>query len=305
MREARRTPGSPILLSPPGSGGLEWGGGARPIRTRLPRTPSQLVYFPRRRALALIHFPQTPGANSVRLAPRLRARRSRAAPGCFAARSRSWSTPRLFPRAARSRRPGLVRSIVSTVGDGSPSPSPLKGGGGTQVGRAGAAPNALVAGEGLLHPPALPLLPGEERAGVRRGRFRSFPSTAGVHFPQTPGANSVRLAPRFARGAVAPSGLLRSPVPDMIDTSFAAGCEISPRRGDVHPGYPAESRRIPAIFFGQPSRPERERPVPEGDAERCAGRLPPLRSLGLPRGGAGTDAAHGGLRGAYDLSFYP
>ena len=144
MREARRTPGSPILFSPPGSGSLEWGGGARPIRTRLPRTPSSL---------------------------------SKAAGG------RRWR------------------------GRGPP-------------------PTLWLPQRGRLHQPALPLLPGEERAGVRRGRFRSFPSIAGrefIHFPQTPGANSVRLAyAPSARRAVARSGLLRSPVPIMAKSLCVA-----------------------------------------------------------------------------------
>ena len=44
-----------------------------------------------------------------------------------------------------------------------------------------------------------------------------------IHFPQSPGAHSVRLAPRYARGAFAPSGLLRSPALYTADTSSVAG----------------------------------------------------------------------------------
>ena len=55
----------------------------------------------------------------------------------------------------------------------------------------------------------------------------SFPSGAGgldsIHFPQAPGARSARLATRFARGAVAPSGPLCGPGANSRGLTRAAG----------------------------------------------------------------------------------
>ena len=60
------------------------------------------------------------------------------------------------------------------------------------------------------------------RALVRRPHLPLSPQVN--HFPQSPGARSARLAPRFARGAVAPAGLLRNPVPH-------SGKHLARRRG--------------------------------------------------------------------------
>ncbi len=61
------------------------------------------------------------------------------------------------------------------------------------------------------------------------------------HFPQAPGARSARLATRFARGAVAPSGPLRSPVRRPF--------EIAPRRPAVPPAtsWPDLPGLVPGI----------------------------------------------------------
>ena len=98
-----------------------------------------------------------------------------------------------------------------------------------------------------------------------RGELRFVPAVLGFfisldggrevnHFPQAPGARliislnggrslrSLAYAPHGGRGAVAPSGLLRSPAPDMADALPVAGCAIllpRPRpfgRGPTHHG---------------------------------------------------------------------
>ena len=90
--------------------------------------------------------------------------------------------------------------------------------------------------------------------GAARGHALrdSFISLRRRALAQAPGARSARLAyAPSARRAVARSGLLRSPVPMMVDTSFVAGCWTSRvcatfRRSDLShliPLNPGESRQ--------------------------------------------------------------
>ena len=183
------------------------------VRIHCPPPPVRLrtCSFPSGAGRELNHFPQAPGARSARLATRHAAR-------CAGARSGPAVRPTLLPPPCRvpgAARRGAARGrALRTCGPG---------------GRRGDADDAA-------RSPSPP--PGAERAGEKWGCFfLSFNGGRELnHFPQAPGAHSVRLATRlrganliislrrraltpfawlraYARGAVAPSGLLRSPVP--------------------------------------------------------------------------------------------
>ena len=119
----------------------------------------------RRRALALFFFPSGAGRSLRSLGSALRARRSRAGRAAAQPGPDHGRTPRGFPPPR------------STPTSPCPPP-PSRAEGGRRLG-----------GRGSSSTP--PLLPGEERAGVRRGRP--------VHFPQTPGADSFTSLRRRAR----------------------------------------------------------------------------------------------------------
>ena len=87
----------------------------------------------------------------------------------------------------------------------------------------------------------IPLNPGESRPENVSDVSSSISLNGGRevnHFPQAPGAFACLRA--FARGAVAPSGLLRSPAPDTADassvTARGASCSPSPPPGAERAG---------------------------------------------------------------------
>ena len=144
------------------------------VRIHCPPPPVRLrtCSFPSGAGRELNHFPQAPGARSARLATRHAAR-------CAGARSGPAVRPTLLPPPCRvpgAARRGAARGrALRTCGPG---------------GRRGDADDAA-------RSPSPP--PGAERAGEKWGCFfLSFNGGRELnHFPQAPGAHSVRLATRL------------------------------------------------------------------------------------------------------------
>ena len=220
----------------------------------------------------LFHFPQAPGA------------------GFFISLKRRARTPFAWlraTRAARSRRPGRFAARFPSLAD-TASVSVWRGRALRPLGPEGWRGNADGAGV-------------ERGAGLYRDRDAQQPgrrdrAARRMARSQASGASARRLREmnKFAPGNRRGVG---------HDGNRTAGPErATARRAERRVGKRAE--RAPAVEGNE----KRRKRTSKGAEQSCSGRLPPLRSLRVPRGGAVSHAAHDdrcGACSAYKLFLSP